>query len=314
MDVSPILFQVLSLFLMMALGLMARKLGFITDEVKRGMTDILIKIATPAIIISSFLSEFESDKATNALIVLAGAIIMHTTLCLVSFLIFKKETPERRAVLRFAMIFGNFGFIGLPVLQSIYGLDGVFYGAMFSAAFYAFSWSFGVSIYTEKKSFKETVKMILKNVPFLSVVLGFVLYVTQLPLPAFLEKTIDAVGAMNTPLSMLIIGSTFAEIKFSEVFTDLKVYIISAARLLIVPISAALLIWALNLTGLVNFHGIPFQIICVEEAMPCAAYCAIFATKFGGDVKFASKTVVIATALSVLTIPTVVAIISALGI
>lgn len=313
MDIKTILFQVLALFIMMSVGLLARKKGYISDEAKRGMTDILINIVTPAIVISSFSGEFESNKVTNALIVLVGAFVMHIILCMLSFLLFKKESKDRRAVLRFAFIFGNFGFMGYPVLQSLFGMDGVFYGAMFTAAFYMISWTFGVSLFTEKTGWKNKLKSIF-NVPFISVVVGFFMYISPFRLPDFIQAPVDAIGAMNTPLSMFIIGSTFAEIKFKDIFTESKIYIVAALRLLAVPICAACVTALLNFSGIVSFHGIPYEVVIIEEAMPCAAYAAIFAAKFGSDEKFASKIVAIATAASILTIPLVVAVVELLGI
>ena len=85
-------------------------------------------------------------------------------------------------------------------------------------------------------------------------------------------------------------------------------------RLIAVPLCTAGVLALLNFSGLVSLHGVPYHVIITEEAMPCAAYGAIFATKFGSDVKFASKTVAIATALSVLTIPLVVWVVGMLGI
>ncbi len=313
MDIKTILFQVTALFIMMGVGLLVRKLGYLTDETKRGMTDILIKIVTPAVVISSFSGAFEHDKMSNAIIVLVGAFVIHAVLCLISLLLFKNEQKDRKAVLRFVFIFGNFGFMGFPVLQSLFGIDGVFYGAMFTAAFYMFSWTFGVSLFTKTTGIKEKLKSIF-NVPFLSVIIGLLMYISPFRLPAFLQSPIDAIGAMNTPLSMLIIGSSFAEIKFKEVFTEKKIYVVSALRLIAVPLCTAGVLALLNLSGLVSLHGVPYHVIITEEAMPCAAYGAIFATKFGSDVKFASKTVAIATALSVLTIPLVVWVVGMLGI
>ncbi len=313
MDFKTLLFQVLSLFIMMGVGLLARKLKFITDETKRGMTDILIKIITPAVVISSFSGEFDSTKISNAFIVLAGAVVAHTLLCLTCLLLYKKETPDRKAVLRFTLIFGNFGFMGFPVLQSLYGIDGVFYGAMFTAAFYLFSWTFGVSLFTKSTSMKDKIKSIF-NVPFIAVVIGVIMYVSPFRLPAFLQSPIDAIGSMNTPFSMLIVGSIFADVNFKEIFTDIKVYIASLLRILVVPVGLILLVWLVNQTNLVSLHGIPYRIVLTEEAMPCAAYAAIFATKFGSDAKLASKIVAIATALSIITIPFVVYLMELLGI
>lgn len=313
MDFNTILFQVLALFVMMGVGLFARKMGYMSDETKKGMTDILIKIVTPAVVISSFSKTFEQEKMTNAWIVLCGAIIMHLILCAFSFVLFKNETKDKRAVLRFGTIFGNFGFMGLPVLQSLFGSDGVFYGAMFHAAFYFFSWTFGVSLFVKPQSTKETLKQIF-NAPFVSVVVGVIMYLSPFRLPNFLQNVVDSFGNMNTPLSMMIVGSIFADVKLKEVFSEKKIYIAAAIRLIGAPTLAMLIVLGLNATDLFDMHGIPYQVIIAEEAMPCAAYAAIFATKFGSDAKLASKMVAIATASSIITIPLIVWIMQNVGI
>ncbi len=313
MEFTTILFQVLALFLMMGIGLFARKMGYISDETKKGMTDILIKIVCPAVVLSSFSGEFRPDKMKNAWIVLGGAVLMHLLLCGLSLLLYPKETKDRKAVLRFGMVFGNFGFMGLPVLQSLFGSDGVFYGSMFHAAFYFFSWTFGVSLFTKPQGTKDTIKSIF-NVPFCSVVLGVIMYLSPFRFPSFIQNVVDSVGSMNTPLSMMIVGSIFAGVKLGEVLNDWKIYCTAAMRLVGAPLLAMGIILLLNATGLVNLHGIPYQIVIVVEAMPCAAYAAIFATKFGSDAKMASKMVSIATALSIITIPCVVWLMQQVGI
>ena len=313
MNFTTILFQVIALFIMMGIGLLTRKLGYMSDAAKKGMTDILIKIVTPAVVITSFSREFEADKMTNAWVVLIGAIIMHIILCSLSLVLFSKEDKDKKAVLRFGMIFGNFGFMGFPVLQSLFGLDGVFYGAMFTAAFYLFSWTFGVALFTKPESLKDTLKSIF-NVPFISVVIGVLMYISPFRLPSFLQTVVDSVGNMNTPLSMMIVGSIFADVKFKEIFTEKKIYVSAMLRLLISPVIAMAIALLVGTVFKGVPSGIPFRVVIVEEAMPCAAYAAIFATKFGSDSRLASKMVAIATASSVVTIPFVVWLMQILGI
>ncbi len=313
MEFTTILFQVLSLFVMMGIGVFARKKGYMSNEAKKGMTDILIKIVTPAVVVSSFSGEFVKSKLENALIVLAGAFIMHIILCLTSLLMYRKREKAKQAVLRFGIIFGNFGFMGFPVLQSLFGIDGIFYGAMFTAAFYLFSWTFGVSLFTKTSGLKDTVKSIL-NPPFIAVVLSLLMYISPFRLPSFFQSPVDAIGAMNTPLSMLIVGSIFADVKLKDLVKDKVMYISVALRILGAPIFAMLVMVVLNLITGGKFSGMPFEIIVLEEAMPAGAYTAIFASKFGGDDKLASLIVAVSTALSVLTIPLVAWLMGVCGI
>ena len=259
MEFTTILFQVLSLFIMMGVGLLARKLGYMSDATKKGMTDILIKIVTPAVVISSFSRSFESDKMANALVVLAGSAIMHIILCSLSLILFKREDKDKRAVLRFGMIFGNFGFVGFPVLQSLFGLDGVFYGAMFTAAFYLCSWTFGVSLFTKPESVKDTIKSIF-NVPFIAVMFSVLMYISPFRLPSFLQTVVDSIGNMNTPLSMMIVGSVFADVKFKEIFTEKKMYIAAALRLLIAPAIAMCIALVVGVLFKNVPSGVPFRV------------------------------------------------------
>ncbi len=313
MEFKMIIVQVFALFFMMAVGFLARKKHFMTDEVKRGMTEILIKIISPAIIIKSFSRAFEAEKLSNIITIAIGGVIIHIVLCLLCFCFFRKETPDRKAVLRFAMVFGNFGFMGFPVLQGIFGLDGVFYGAMFQAPFYLFSWTFGVSLYSKQRDLKGTLKSIF-NIPLISVILSLIMYVSPFRLPDFILSPISSIGDMNTPFSMLIIGSIFADVNFKEAFSDIKIYFATALRIVMAPMMVLGVILLVNLTGIAEFKGIAFEIMVILEAMPCAAYCAIFANKYGGDAKLASTVVATATALSIITIPLIVMLLSVLGI
>lgn len=141
------------------------------------------------------------------------------------------------------------------------------------------------------------------NPPVLAVAIGLILFVFSLKLPEPIFKVLEMVGSMTTPLSMIIIGSLLMEVKLSEAFKSFSIFYVSAVRLIILPLVVILFSVLFGVKGIVL--GVP----ALATAMPIGALVAIFAEKYGADALLASRAVLLSTLLSMITIPTVVALI-----
>jgi predicted permease len=126
------------------------------------------------------------------------------------------------------------------------------------------------------------------------------MFVFSLSMPLPLEKALVSVGAMTTPLSMIIVGSMLAEIKLKEVFSGFAVYYVSAVRLIAAPLLTLAIMKLLHADQLLT------EIAVTVEAMPAAVIATVLASKFGGDTKLASRCVFISTIISMVTIPLIV--------
>jgi malate permease and related proteins len=154
-------------------------------------------------------------------------------------------------------------------------------------------------LFTGKKDLKS-MKRVIIHPGIIATVIGMLMFVFSLSMPLPLEKALASVGAMTTPLSMIIVGSMLAEIKLKEVFSGFAVYYVSALRLIAAPLLTLAIMKLLNADHLLT------EIAVTIEAMPAAVIGTVLANKFGGDTKLASRCVFISTIISMVTIPLIV--------
>jgi len=298
MDISRIFNQVLMLFFIMIVGYVARRKGIIEKSLNKGITELILNITLPFMIVSSFNYEFSKEMLLNAAKLYMISLVLHLSLVLISKYIFYKYDENEKSVLRFAIIFSNCGFMGYPVVESVFGKIGIFYAAIFNINFNIFIWTIGVMLFNSKGE-KQNFKKAFLNPGLISVIIGLILFIFSIKLPFAIQKTLEMVGSTTTPLSMIIIGSMLAEVEFKKLFNDKKLYYITFLRLIVVPLITLTLLKLLNYSSFLL--GIPVLIM----AMPAAANTALFAEKYQADTNLASRCVFLTTILSTLTIPLV---------
>jgi len=289
--------QVLVLSIMMVIGIYARKKGFIDDRVEKGLSAILINITLPLMIINSFCLEFDRAIMGNAIKIFFYSVVIHLVLLILSRYIYIKASDRKKPLLIFTTSFSNCGFMGYPVLNSIFGEIGVFYASIFTMVFTALVWTIGVSLFTGKISMKEASKSILKNPSIWAVIIGIIIFVGQIKLPFAINSTVKSVGNMTTPISMIIIGSMLCGSNIKEMIGDFSLYYLSIVRLILVPIATY---FTMNMF---NIDSMLVAICTLLMAMPGAVVGPVIALSTGGDGKYGSQCVFITTLLSVITIP-----------
>lgn len=289
--------QVCILFLMILIGFCLRKKQLLNTELNNGLVSLLLTVTVPFTIINSFLHiKYSVTVLHQMAIAFGGVVFIHFLATLLGWLFFRRYPAQTRNILWFAVIFSNSGFMGLPVLESLYGKPGVFYGSIYIVVFNLLVWTLGVYLFEGKMDLKS-LKQALLNPAIIAVAIGFILFAFSIKPLTAIATTLEMVAGTTTPLSMIVIGSMLADLKLAEFFDGLTVYYGSLARLLIVP-----------LMGLPIFRlmGLPvniYRVILMTAAMPVGTMTAILAEKYGADTSLASRLVVISTALSILTIP-----------
>jgi len=291
--------QVIVLFIIMAVGFYAKKKKFLNNVVDKGLSELLLNITLPFMIITSFNIKYEAAMVSNAQKILIYSFLIHISLIFISKLLFFKSPESKQHVFRFITIFSNVGFMGYPVLESIYGGIGVFYAAIFNIAFNILVWTVGVMLFTGEKDFKSMRKA-LANPALIAVIIGVILFAFSIKLPISIETSIKLVGATTTPISMIIVGSMLAEMKFKDAFSDLSVYYAAIVRLCIVPMIVYVVLKLLKVDEML------LTICVILQAMPAAVMAPIIAEKYGGDSLLASQCVFITTIVSGFTIPIII--------
>lgn len=299
-----VILEVAVILLLIVIGYFTVKKGMFTKESLGSITSFLLYIVTPCLIVSSFLSA-ESGKLDGwtllfAAVLPALSIVISIAL---SYLFFRREPLGRRRVLRFSTVFCNVGFMGIPLVEGIVGSEGVLYGSFFIAVFNIFCWTYG---YVMMGGGKVRLKALLLNPGIIGIAIGLPLYLLNVPVPALIERPVELLSALNTPLAMIVVGGYIAQVKLRAFVSDLAVYKMAVLRLVVAPLLYLALVWLLRPDETLLMSTV------IQAATPVAANCVLFAVQFGSDAELASKSVAVSTALSVVTIPLLTVLVQAL--
>lgn len=304
MDIQVILMQMIQLFLVIALGYFLFKIKILDVDLNKKLTTLLLSVTTPAMIVSSVLSTTVTQGLNDILFVFAVGFAIYLIMPVLGFFIVKvlRIPLPQQGLYIFMTVFSNIGFMGFPVMKAIFGNEAVFFTAIFNMIFNLFVFTAGIMIMNYGTG--QKVKLDPKNLLSPGVIASLVallIYFTGIQLPNVLSSTVTMIGDITTPMAMLLIGSTLANIPLKEVFSELRIYPYTIIKQIIVPIIAYPL---LNL-----FIGDPLilGITLIMISMPVANSAVLFATEYEGDVSLAAKTVFMTTLLSVVTIPLIVA-------
>lgn len=303
--INPLtLFQsVLLLFLLMIPGYLLRKFKIAGDSLPKDLSNLILYVAQPAMIVVAFIRDFDKEIAITAAGVLVFSFIAHTLFYFIAKLFFRKAPHSIAKIYRFGVIFSNAGYMGIPLITAIFDQSAAIYASVYIIAFNFFTWSLGCLIYSEDKSYVSPKKMFI-NPATIPIYIGILLFL--LPINQFVPSVmIDALGKLRdvvAPISMILIGMLLADVKLKGAFADRWLWEALAIRLFLFPA----IIWGImklvSLTGLYdNTMATAVTLICAST--PSAAATGMFATKFGCDTQTASKFVSISTICSVLSMP-----------
>ena len=283
--------QVLVLFILIAVGFICGKKKIITDFSARHMTDIVLYVVTPCVMISAFQREFSFELLSGLIICVACSALIFAVSILICNLIFHDKDESRKAVIRFATIYSNCAFMSLPLQKAILGDDGWFYGSIFVAVF-------NISMSGDKKQL--SFKKLVLNPGLIGVLLAIILFITGFKLPYIISQPVEYLAVLNTPLPMLIIGFYLSQADFKKAFTDKGVYFSSAVRLIALPMITAVVISLCRVTPIITMACV------IATSAPTAATTTMFATKFNKDVELSVSIVAATTVFSLATMPLVV--------
>lgn len=290
-----IISKVVIMLIMIAVGYLLTKKGMLSERGASEITGILIWIVTPCLIVSSFLSSENNLAPMEMLLSALMAALSMVISIVISLLLFRKEPPERRKVLRFAVIFSNAGFMGIPLVQGIVGDRGVVYGSFFIAVFNLFCWTYGYRMMSG--GMKLNLRTILLNPGVIGLAVALPVCFLKIKLPAVVAEPINFFSGLNTPLAMLVIGSYVARVDLKSFVSDVSVYKMAFFRLIAAPAVF------FGLLLLIRPEPDLFVSTMIQASAPVAANTVLFAVQYGGDRELASKTVAVSTVLSILTIP-----------
>jgi predicted permease len=301
MNMTAILGQMAVLFLVLAVGYAANKFRILTQDSNKLLSRLVVNIAMPCTILNSVVSGKVTATGSDAavfMLVSFGAFALAFLLCVPLPRLLKAPQGDG-GLYRFMVAFGNVGFMGFPVIQSIFGPGAVFYVTLFNIAFSVLCFSIGLVMISGGNG-KLNFKLFVNPTMIVSLATVIIFY-ARLPIPAVLRDTVDLISRMTTPSAMLVIGSTLALIPIREVFSELRLYPVTVLKLLVIPL-LTWLVFRLFITD-----AVMLGVLVTLAAMPTASNATMLSMVYGGNEKLASKGVFITTLLSAVTIPLLVA-------
>lgn len=284
------------IFLLIIVGYILFKLKIIDTTLRTGLTSLVVNVILPANIIYSFMIEMNIEILRACLVILMISFGIQIACLYASKLLYRNQPTNKQSVLKYATICSNAGFIGNPLVEEIYGSQGLLYASIYLIPQRIFMWSAGISCFTPAKG-REVIKKILTHPCIIAVMIGLIIMLSQVPIPVSFSKTIASLSSCTTALSMLIIGGILGEVNLKTVCNKLTLYF-SFIRLLIIPGIVLLVCYFLHLDKLVT------SVAVVLSGMPAGTTTAILAAKYYGDEKFAASCVFLSTLLSMISIPT----------
>lgn len=284
------------LFILMGLGLLLCRLRILGPQQKKGLSDLVLDVVLPCNIVNSFRIAFSWDILYAFSQILAVSVLVQLFCLLLSRLLYRRLPAQRRAVLTYGTICSNAGLIGNPVAEGLYGAEGLICASIYLVPQRVVMWSAGIGCFTQEKSRGRMVKKVLTHPCIIAVFIGLVLMLTQLQLPAILDRTLRSLSGCNTALSMIAVGAILGEVNPREA-VDRQIVAYTALRLIGIPLAVLLGCLLAGLGPLVTGVSV------ILAGMPAGSTTAILAASYRGDAAFAGKCVFFSTLCSLVSVP-----------
>ena len=309
----------ITLFALVVVGYVAGKLGYLGGDFDRQLSRLVINITCPALILSSAMTGELPDRRF-ILPLLLISFITYVVLAVVAFLLprFLTNKPDGEGAVGFALMFGNVGFMGYPVVASIFGHEAVFYAAVLNVVNTFAVFTVGTILIIGKNNLAADLsspvqavrsdvevrrfqKKVLYSTPMLAAYLTMAIVALEIDnIPDFISQPLTMLGNITVPAALLIIGSSMSQLPLRAMLGNRTVYGTSLFRLVLLPIGVYYLTTALGFSPMV------VNINTVVIAMPVATYGTILCLKYGRDTTMITAVTFVTTLLSMLTIPALV--------
>ena len=291
----------LILLAIVIVGYVAGKLKYMGGDFDRRLSNIIIDITCPALILSSTMGGKLPDRSL-ILPLLGISLLTYVLLAIAAWTLprWLTKKSEDRGTVGFALMFGNVGFIGYPIVGAIFGHEAVFYAAILNVVNTLTVFTAGVMLVNGERQRMAFQSKILVSTPMISAYLAILIVALGIDnIPSVISQPITMIGGITVPGALLIIGSSMSRLSWRMMLGSGVVYVTTAFRLLILPLLLYVIFRAMG------FDSLVVNINTLVIAMPVATYGTILCLRYGRDTALITEITFISTLLSVLTIPLV---------
>lgn len=289
--------QIFTMFIIIMLAVLCYKTKLVDKDGSKVLSNILMYLINPCIIFCSYQKDFEPRLVKGLLISFVLAVAGHV-IAIVLAQVFIRGREVDVVNERMAVIYSNCSFLAIPLVNRIYGLEGVFYLTAYITMFSLLIWTHGVIFMGGRECKKEVVKALLSPA-ILTIFAGLICYFARIKVPQIIMEPLESISAMNTPVAMIIAGICIAQVDVKKTLLKWRIYLVCFLKLLLVPV--CLILAAKPFLG----NSMVCGVSVVAAASPVATMCMIFAIRFKKDSKYASELFAVSTLMSMGTIPLV---------
>ncbi len=309
--------QILIIFIIIAIGVICYKIKLIDEATNAKLSNILLMLVNPMVIFVAYQRAFSKELLEGLLISLLLSVVTHVVSILISYLLIKKKKRETLIidgikikkyvdnkdveVERSNAIYSNVGFMGIPLVNGIFGSEGVFYVTASITVFNIFLWTHGVIMMSGKSewSFKALLKKLMSP-SIIAIAIGLVCFLFQLMVPKVVKDAFTHIANLNTPFAMLIAGVTIGRTDIRKLIKNYRVFYVTFLKLLLIPFLLLLIFSRFPMNETV------FTTAVIMAAAPSATTGILFSIKYGKNSVLSAEIFTVATLLCALTIPLMV--------
>lgn len=283
--------------------------GYLLSKTKKASAEhlstlsvILIYVLGPCMQVSSFIAlDFSLTNLFWMGMYFIATFVLQAAFLAILFMIFRKKHDDARfRIMNIAMVLGNVGFFGLPLVKAMLpdNPEVMCYSSIQVITMNILAFTMGVYCLTKNSRFM-TLKAAVINPTMFAFILGIILYVTQAKryIPSLVNDAVSLLGMMTTPVCMLILGIRLGTVPIKKLFTNWVVYVALAGKMIIFPLFCY---------ALVFFLPVPFSFkasILILAATPCASIILNLAEIHHSQMELSANCILVSTLLSFITLP-----------
>ena len=289
--------QLIELFVIMALGYCMARKKILNEETVKNISWMIVNVANPALILSG-LSDFDGSMDIRSIGTALGlAVVIFLFLILIAEPLARlfAVDEDKIGTYKLMLVFSNFGFMGFPLIKTMFGAEGILYDSVFCIPFDMLMYTYGVAVISRKKQ-----RLPIKNILNMGVIASLLLIigiVSDIQLPAMIGEMISMLSGITAPLSMMVIGAAIYGMPVAMIMKDGRLIGFCAVRMIVIPVVCSLLLAHFVRSDVLKGIGV---VLC---SAPVASMCAMFTQQYGGSYELASRSVVATTLISVVTMP-----------
>lgn len=297
--------QTLIMFLIVIVGYVIYRTHLTDHEGNRTISGILLMVITPAMLLDALFSMEYSPLIFRGFLlsVVLGFLSHFAVICVTHLLLGKKGRHPRVGMERYLAVYSNCGYMGIPLVSSVFGAEAVLYMTGYMIAFNILNWTHGLVVITGETSFRQVIRGLMSPTVICTVI-GIAVFALRIPIEQHVLRVVTYIGSMNTPLGMIVAGTALAETGLLGVLKKPRLIFVTGLKLLVAPTVTFFLL--LLVMQVIPVADKIFYAILIPAACPTAVTGTMMALRYDQDYEYASQEFVLSTLLSMLTIPALV--------